>query len=209
MTTTPESATPEAAEADLAQLEQQVIDGGDVTVADLTAAKERVSFARLVLKGVQDRAEAKRLKNADDLRAKTKVDVAKMFTGGQYVDPLVAYDEAVVALDRLAIVIKGNTALLDDAYHEMSRGGVAVVGWDGGIPAEHDPANSARVAQGDQVTSLTSDGITYIPQEPSLWVRAAAHKVAEMHGGLTIPYGPSLESVLRGDKPSAISARVS
>lgn len=207
MTTTPESTTPEEAEADLAQLEQQVIDGGDVTVSDLTAAKERVSFARLVLKGIQDRAEAKRLKDADELRTKTKTKVAQMFTDGEYVDPLVAYDEAVAALDRLALVIKANTALLDDAYREMDRGGVAVVGWDGDQMPHHDPANYVHVAMGDTVTALVTGGVTYSPQEPALWVRAAAHKVAEMHGGLTIPYGPSLESVLRGDIPRVITER--
>lgn len=207
-TTTPEEITPEQAAAELAQLEQQVIDGGDVTVADLEAARTKITWAGLIRQRNEKRAADKRAKDATELRAKTKADVAKKFAaGGEYVDPLVAYDEAVAALDRLAIVIKGNSAVLDDAYHEMSRGGVAVVGWDGGIPAEHDPANSARVAQGDQVTSLTSGGVTYNPENAALWVRAATHTVAEMHGGLSTPYGTSLESVLRGDRPSAITER--
>jgi hypothetical protein len=206
--TTPEEITPEQAEAELAQLEQKVIEGGDVTVADLEAARTKITWAGLMRQRNEKRAADKRAKNAAELLAKTKADVAKKFAaGGEYVDPLLAYDEAVAALDRLAIVIKGNAALLDDAFHEMSRGGVAVVGWDGAIPTDHDPANSARVAQGEQVLSLTSGGVTYSPENAGLWVRAATHAVAEMHGGLSTPYGSSLESVLRGDKPSAITER--
>jgi hypothetical protein len=205
--TTPEEITPEQAEADLAALEQSVIDGADVNVADLVTARERFTLAGLIRKRNEKRDAAQALREADERREKTKAKVAAMFSGGQYLDPLVAYDQAVAALDNLAVAIGSNNELLTTAYRAFSAGGVVTTGWDGSTPDGHDDRNSARVAQGEQVEAVISDGVGYTPQNAALWLRAAVHTVAAKHGGLPIPYGSSLEAVVRGDKPAALVAR--
>jgi hypothetical protein len=204
---TTDEITPEQAEAELATLEQQVIDGGDVTVADLTAAKERISFARLVRQGLEARAEKKRLKDADDLRAKTKADVTKRFTDGEYISPFDAYDAAVKALNALVVAIENNNVLLDHASYSLSSGGVVAVGWDGTRPADLDESNHSVVGQGNDVHLVKLAGVTYFKENAAVWAQAAVQEVAKDHNGLPIPYRTSIANALGSDRPPALKNR--
>ena len=203
-TTTPEpEITPEQAEAELAQLEQAAIDGSDVTVEQLTAAKERISLLRLIKKGVDERAAAKAAQAAVDLRAKTKTDVAAKFAARGNTNPTVAYQRAVAALEALVTAIESNNSLLTDTAEEYSRGGVVPLSWDQQRPEGFDSRNYAAVAQGNDVPYVIVDGETYRKENAAQWAQVALRKVARDHN-LSTPGGTFLDSMLTRDTPSAI-----
>jgi hypothetical protein len=200
--------TPEDAEQQLADLEQKVIDGEDVAPADLVDAEVKIKHARLFQKGREARAEKQRQREADELREQTKKDVAKMFTAGPYEDPLIAYDQAVAALDRLVTVIDRNNKLLFDAYLALNAGDVAARGPRGDTSEKFDHGNHAFVRDGLDVAYVVLGGVTYQRENVPLWVRAAAWRVAETSGGLPLPHGAGhLSEALRGDRPVAITNR--
>jgi hypothetical protein len=123
MTDTTNDITPEEAEAELARLEQDVIDGGDVTVTDLTAAKDRIGFARLMQKGREARAEKQREKEAADGRETAKAEVTALFEARK-VD-LDAYAiEATTALERYLEQLAGYNDFVVEAAEIMQRAGV-------------------------------------------------------------------------------------
>ncbi|TFC03638.1 hypothetical protein [Cryobacterium mannosilyticum] len=199
--------TPEEAAADLARLEQKAIDGGDVTVADLTAARERITLARLFHKGIEGRAQDKRMQEADQLRAKTKTDVAKWFTDGEYIDPLVAYDQAVAALEHLVKVIDRDGELLTEAYRAMDRGGIYMNGGDGQNHRDFDERNHAALGSGT-VGAVVLGGVMYSrEQSAGDWVRAAALTVAKAHEGLPIRGLGRLDNIVEGQLPATIRNR--
>jgi len=201
--TSTDNATPEEAEADLAELEQAAIDGEDVTVEQLTAAKERIGLLRLIKKGIDDRAAAKAAKDAIDLRAKTKTDVAAKFAARGSTDPKVAYQRAVAALETLVTAIEANNSLLTDTAEEYSRGGVVPLSWDQHRAEGFDGRNYAQVAQGNDVPYVVVAGETYRKENPAQWAQVALRKVARDHN-LSTPGGTHLESMLTRDTPAAI-----
>lgn len=194
-------------EEELAALEQTAIDGGDVTPAQMTEAREKISLFKLAAKGIADRLELKRQKEADQLRAKTKAEVALVFTAGDYVDPLVAYDEAVAALSRLADVVKRNNTMIEEASNQLSRGGVTPFFRWGTMPEDIDRANFASIDQGNDVVYVTLGGVAYTSENASIWVRAAVQDAAQQHGGLSLPQSSDLAELFRGNRPGSLKNR--
>ncbi|RFA12640.1 hypothetical protein B7R21_09850 [Subtercola boreus] len=203
--------TPEDAEKAVEALEKAVIDGEDVTVTQLTEARERLSWAKLRRQGAERKAETQKARDAELLRGKTKREVADLFNSGGFFDPVDAYDEAVAALERLGQVIESNKALLNVASTEFSRGGVpARSNWGEGTEPEHfDRANFAVMAQGNETMSITVDGVQYGQEHEGLWVRAAVQAVAQSRGGLPLPYGSNLQEIVRGDLPATLRVALS
>ncbi|TFC78155.1 hypothetical protein E3O45_05950 [Cryobacterium sp. TMS1-20-1] len=191
-------------EEELAALEQAAMDGEAVTPTQMAEAREKISLFKLAAKGVTMRLEQKRKKDALALQAKTKVDVGLMFTAGDYVDPLVAYDEAVAALSRLADVVKRNNTLIAEASRALSLGGVTRFANWAAMPEDIDRANFASVGQGDDVAYVTLGGVAYTSENASLWVRAAVQDVAQQHGGLSLPQSSDLAELVRGSRPGAL-----
>jgi len=202
-TNTEQDLTPEQAEAELAQLEQTVVDGGDVTIDQLSKAKERISFARLIKQGRDARAAAKREQEALDLRAKTKTDVAAKFAARGSTDPTVAYQRAVAALEALVTAIEANNSLLSETAEAYSRGGVVPVGWDQQLLEGYDPSNFANVSHGNEVTAVTVGGKLYRKEHAGTWAQVALRKVARDHQ-MTTTGGTFLDSMLTRDTPAAI-----
>jgi len=194
-------------EEELTALEHAAMDGTEVTPTQMADARERISLAGLIAKGAAMRTEQKRKKDAAALQAKTKTDVAKVFTEGEYENPLVAYDAAVAALNHLADVIKRNSELVDEASDDLSRGGVVKYNNWAAMPDDIDQDNHASVAQGNDVHYVVLGGVAYRKENASLWVRAAVQTVAQQHGGLSIPGSSSLAQVVRGDRPGAVQNR--
>ncbi|TFC94045.1 hypothetical protein E3T28_15935 [Cryobacterium sinapicolor] len=187
-TTTPQDLTPEQAEADLATLEQAVVAGEAVTVEQLTQAKERISFVKLVQMGRDARAEAKRVSAAAAARKAAKIE-AKGIIEALPADVLAKFDAAVEAMQALIDVAKTHNEGINDVWRAFGTGGVAAVGWEGSTMPDHDAANFARVGQGEIVSSVTVDGQVYLPNEPAEWVQHAIVRVARANDGLTLPRG--------------------
>jgi hypothetical protein len=194
-------------EEELAALEQAAMDGDAVTPAQMAEAREKIGIFKLVAKGVAMRAEQKRKKDALALQAKTKVDVGLVFTAGEYVDPLVAYDKAVAALNYLADTIERNAEILVEASDDLRRGGVLVYSNWAAMPDGIDRANFSTVGQGNEVMNVTLAGVAYTREDAGLWVRAVVQTVAADHRGLQIPYSSDLEQVVRGNRPDALKNR--
>lgn len=118
-----EDLTPEQAEADLAKLEQSVIDGGAVTVDQITQAKERISFARLIRQGKESRAEKKILKEADEAREAAKAEVTKLLTtSNRSIESIHA--AAIEALDKFLSQLADHNALVESAGRILDRANV-------------------------------------------------------------------------------------
>jgi Asp-tRNA(Asn)/Glu-tRNA(Gln) amidotransferase A subunit family amidase len=198
--------TPEQAEEELARLEQAVVDGEEVTIEQLSKAKERISFAGLLQRGREKREAARREKEKIELRARTKAEVAAKFAARADNSPTAAYNRAVQALEALVTAVEDNNKLLYTATLDLRRGGVGELGWDNQEPEGFDRANYARVEQGDNVTAVVVNGATYRKEVPGLWAEAVLKRVAEAHR-LTTPGGAHVASKLGSDLPVALQRR--
>lgn len=177
--TTPETLTPEEAEAELARLEQDVVDGGDVTIADLTTAKERVSFARLIQKGREARAEKQREKEAAEGRASAKQEVLNLLSTPDGIEE--AKQAAIDALNEVARLTQARNERVIEAAHIFSRAGLTQPDMNQINPLDVpgiDPEFYATIGHGEAVISVTAGGRAHAVADAAAPLKAALRDAA-------------------------------
>jgi hypothetical protein len=191
--------TPEAAEADLARLEQAVVEGEAVTPEDLTKARERITFAQLVARGKAARAEAARRREAEQLREETKRRIAGRLAEREGSDADAAYREAVTALTKLVAAVRDDAQIITEAAREFDRAGVNGPNNDWTPSEGFDRENYPHYSFG-RLLALTSHGKQYTLQNPAHRVMEAVSEVliAEQVAGtpLRLNGGRDLRSAL-------------
>jgi hypothetical protein len=179
--TTPDI-TPEQAEAELATLEQQVIDGGDVTMADLTAAKERISFAHLVRTRNEKRAAEKQAKEAEAAQKAAKAEVTKLLsTSSTTIDD--AKVAAKEALDLFIAQIEAHNKLVAQAGLIFDRAGLAQPNSTLVNPLDEPDLdlNFYATSYGGVYSAVQADGVLHRPAHAGGEYRKLVYEVADEH----------------------------
>ncbi|ASD21484.1 hypothetical protein B7495_04755 [Cryobacterium sp. LW097] len=182
-TTTPEEITPEQAEAELARLEQQVIDGGDVTLADLEAARTKITWAGLIRQRHEKRAADKRAKDTADAQQAAKDEAtALLATSTASLESIHA--TASKALDKFLKQLAEHNELVESAGRILEAANV--VHPDPGLV---NPLDAPGLDPDFYVTSyggtrsgVRVNGVTLTPAHVGGEFRKLAYAVADAHG---------------------------
>jgi len=185
------------ARAELADLEQAILDGVEVAPSRLAEAREAVTIADLVARGDAARAEQARAAAQAAAQAEAKQQAVTTLRG---ITATVheAYDAAVAALETLIATNEQHNDSIGTVARLFDRAKVpAKAMWlPDDHPADLDPENYAAMNQGGRPYAVISNGVTYIPTEPGALVRHLVARVAHAHSGLRIGGQPSMSRLV-------------
>jgi hypothetical protein len=187
------------AAAHLADLEARMIDGENVTVAELAEARAAVEHEQLAERGRQTRRARKAAEKAAEARAQAKIDAAALLTDHSTAAVLSKWDRARDAIEALLAEVDNHNDAIDQAARALVGAGVPGMGFNGepqDSPADFDAANHAVIAQGGVFPQVVVDGARHAAQHPGMWVCALVGQVAKAHGDLPLPGGLTLVSRL-------------
>lgn len=149
-------------EEELEALEQIAIDGGDVTPTQMAEAREKISLAGLIAKGVAMRAEAKRRKEAEEAKASAKLKAAKFFDEASTPSLESIHATARAALDKFLRQLDEHNALVARAGQILDS--ARVVHPNQGLVNPHDEPGfdlAFHVRQdGDRYSAVCVNGVT-------------------------------------------------
>lgn len=189
----------------LIELEQSIIDGADVTAAELAEARAAVDVEKLTEVGNQNRRARRAAEEAAEVREQGKVDAAALMAEHSSAGVLAAFDQARAAFDNMLMVIGEHNAAIDQAEWVLSRAGVPGRSTDptAETPEHCDTRNVAYTFQGT-TTRVVVDGEQYTRQNAASWAAVLAHQVASAHR-LELNGGRELASLIgeRGHERNA------
>jgi hypothetical protein len=170
----------------LAQLEATILNGGDVSPAELVEARAAVDHEHLTEEGRQSRAARKAAERAAKARDQAKTDAAALIAENDVDGILTLFDTARVAVEALrTAIVRHNTAVID-AANLLDKSGVPAKNPErGAAQAPHfDPQNHPVTAlYMPNPHALVSDGTLHSNLSFDHW----AHAVGHAAGATSVP----------------------